>query len=143
MANYEEVIRAWADAWGNATPEEFAAQYTEDGVYIDHAFRFGRSGRDAIAEHSAIWHNSITDFRMTPREVRETDDGALMTWVATGTFARDLAAMPATGKDFVMHGTVWLKINAEGKITVTEEYYSTTFAQDNQESYALFEAGQL
>ncbi|MGY4099348.1 nuclear transport factor 2 family protein [Nocardia sp. R16R-3T] len=142
MADYEEIIRSWAHAWGNASPEEFADQYTEDAVYIDHAFRIARSGRDAIAEHCAIWHNSIKDFEMTPRQIRATGDGALMTWVATGNFARDLDIIPATGENFAMHGAVRLEINAEGKITVTEEYYSVTFAQDTQERYPLIGAGQ-
>ncbi|HJT90904.1 MAG TPA: nuclear transport factor 2 family protein [Mycobacterium sp.] len=143
MANHEEICRAWARAWGHASPQDFAAQYTEDGVYVDHAFRIARSGREAIEEHSAIWHNSISNFEMTPREIWATPDGAFMTWVGTGHFARNLAAMAATGADFVCHGAIWLKIDATGKITESEEYYSTTFGQKGGvESYPLIPAGQ-
>ena len=142
MANHEQICRAWAHAWGHASPTEFAAQYTEDGVYIDHAFRLARSGRDGIAEHSVIWHNSITDFEMIPREIQAFPGGAFMTWTGTGHFSGDLPLMPATNADFVMHGAIWLKINSEGQITESEEYYSTTFAdKDGVKTYPLIPAG--
>lgn len=80
---------------------------------------------------------------MTPREIHATEDGAIMTFVGTGRFTRDLPRMVATGEDFVYHGVVWLKIDATGKITVTEEYYSTSFAQPGgHESYPRIAAGQ-
>ena len=143
MTDHDEICGTWAHAWGHASPRDFAAQYTEDGVYIDHAFRIARSGREAIAGHSAIWHNAVTNFEMTPRQIWTSPGGAFMTWVGTGHFARDLADLAATGADFVCHGGIRLNFDATGKITVSEEYYSTTFAQKGGvETYPLIPAGQ-
>lgn len=143
MVNHEEICREWAHAWVHASPRDFAAQYTDDGVYIDHAFRFSKSGRRAIEEHNAIWHSSVTNFEMTPRRICAFPDGAFMTWVGAGHFVRNLAGIVATGTDFVFHGAIWLKINTVGKIRESEEYYSTTFAQKGGvETYPLISAGE-
>lgn len=141
MKDYERRCREWALAWGQASPDEFAAQYAEDGIYIDHAFRLARSGRAGIAEHSAIWHSSITGFEMTPREIQPFSAGAFMTWLGSGHFGKDLPAFPATNADFAMHGAVWLKFDTEGLITESEEYYSVTFAESNEHYYPPIPAG--
>ncbi|HKS45825.1 MAG TPA: nuclear transport factor 2 family protein [Amycolatopsis sp.] len=138
MTDHEEICRSWARAWETASPADFAARYAEDGKYVDHAFRGTKSGRDAIEEHSDIWHRAISNFTMVPREIHPLEDGAFMTFVGRGTFTGDLPILKATGKDIVFHGAVRITTDTAGKITGTEEYYSTTFAQaGGQESYAL------
>ncbi|MFD8000462.1 nuclear transport factor 2 family protein [Streptomyces mirabilis] len=143
MTDHEEICRSWARAWEIASPADFAAQYAEDGIYVDHAFRRAKSARDAIEEHSVIWHKAISNFRIDPREIQPLEDGAFMTFIGRGTFTRDLPIMKATSADIVFHGAVRITIDAAGKIKKTEEYYSTTFAQTGgQESYDLIKAGQ-
>lgn len=143
MTDHEEICRSWARAWETPDPAGFAAQYTEDGLYTDHAFRMTKAGREAIAEHSAIWHSAISNFVVVPLEIHPLEDGAFMTYLCKGTFTADLPLMKATGEDVVFHCAARLTVDTAGRITKTEEYYSTTFAQvGGQESYALIKAGE-
>lgn len=96
-------MRSWARAWETASPADFAAQYAEDGMYVVHAFRFARSGRDALEEHRHLAQGDLELHDGAPRDPlargRRVHDVRLQ-----GTFTGDLPRMKATGEDVVFHG---------------------------------------
>ncbi|WP_179377712.1 nuclear transport factor 2 family protein [Rhodococcus sp. ACS1] len=123
----EQISRRWVDLFKDRDGIAFAAQYSDTGEYIDHAFQLRRKGRESIALHIDIWSNSIPNFEMKIAKIDVVGSRSMFSFVGSGTFEKDLPTMAATGTTFSYRGFIVLSVNEQGLITRTEEFYSTSF----------------
>ena len=89
-----------------------------------------RIGHNALKRHFNIWITSIPDFIMEMDGIERTSYGCAIRFTGRGTLEKDLPSRKASGKAFVMQGSVHFQISGEGedaRIEQLNEYYTRNF----------------
>jgi steroid delta-isomerase-like uncharacterized protein len=92
MATKVEILTSYGEAWNTHDPEKVAGHFAADGVrewelvmspLIGGSTRF--AGPSEIASGVKAFMDAVPDLTVDIRTVAETDDGAMMEWMVTGT----------------------------------------------------------
>jgi steroid delta-isomerase-like uncharacterized protein len=117
---WDEYVKAWNSHDGRAV----AAFMTADGIYADVPLGARNQGRDAIA----AWVDSIvptlsSDYAMETTSFIESGDRYAAEWTVRGTNDGSSPEMPATGRQFAIHGVSIGELD-NGKIRLNTDYWN-------------------
>jgi len=117
---WDEYVKAWNSHDGRAV----AAFMTLDGVYVDAPIGARNEGRDAIA----AWIDSIgptlsSDFTFESVSFIQSGDRYAAEWITAGTHDGSSPGMPATGRQFAIHGVSIGELE-DGKIRRNTDYWN-------------------
>ena len=117
---WDEYVKAWNSHDGR----KVAAFMTPDAVYADPPIGARNQGRDAIA----AWADSIvptfsSDYTFESVSFIQSGDRYAGEWIVRGTHDGSSPEMPATGRQFAIHGVSIGELE-DGQIRVITEYWN-------------------
>lgn len=124
-----EVIESYVAAWRERDPEKIAEHFADDGVRrweivvpipIGGPNRF--EGRREIVKPIRSLLTAIPDLDLEVRQLVDTDDGALLEWVHTGTHTGAWNKLTPQGEHVEFSGVAVYQ-TAGGKITEERLYF--------------------
>jgi steroid delta-isomerase-like uncharacterized protein len=127
------LFERWAAGWSAHDPERVAALYTDDCVYEDVPLgAVGRGRRELLALGRPFPlcgvagrpQDAFPDFAIEPTGGFVAGDRAAMEWVMSGTHARGLPGVPASGRRFRVRGATVLELR-DGRVTRNTDYWDT------------------
>jgi steroid delta-isomerase-like uncharacterized protein len=118
------VVRQWADAWNNGSPERMAALFTDDGTYEDHAFQVAFHGKDGVAQWVSITTGAIDETHVEVTRAFRGGDRIAVEWTFSGkNTAGGLAGLPPTGKSFSVPAVSIFEMEGN-EIRRVDDYYN-------------------
>jgi steroid delta-isomerase-like uncharacterized protein len=130
----ERLLEQWAAGWSAHDPERVASLYTDDCVYEDVPLGAVSRGRRQLQVRgrpfplcglAARPQDAFPDFGIELTAGFVTGDRAAMEWVMSGTHARGLPGVPATGRRFRVRGATMLELR-DGRVTRNRDYWDVT-----------------
>ena len=117
---WDEYVKAWNTHDGRAV----AACMTSDAVYADPPIGGLNQGRDAIA----AWVDSIvptfsSDYTFESVSFIQSGDRYAAEWVTRGTHDGSSPELPATGRQFAIHGVSFGELE-DGRIRRNTDYWN-------------------
>lgn len=118
MATKSEMLRSYTDAWNSHDPDKVAAYFTNDGVrewelvlspLIGGPTRF--EGPPNIASGVKAFMDAVPDLKVELRTMAETDDGAMMEWLVTGTHTGAWGGWTGQGEQIAFPGVSVYRID--------------------------------
>jgi len=130
-AGTELLLQQWAAGWSARDPERVAALYTDDCVYEDVPLGAVSRGKRELTVLGRPFplcglgarpQDAFPDFGIELTAGFVAGDRAAMEWVMSGTHARGLPGMPATGRRFRVRGATMLELR-DGRVTRNSNYW--------------------
>jgi steroid delta-isomerase-like uncharacterized protein len=114
----------YVNAWNSHDGRSAAAFMTPDAVYADPPIGPSIQGRDAIA----AWIDSLvptlsSDFVMETTSFIQSGDRYAAEWIVRGTHDGNSPELPATGRQFAIHGVSFGELE-DGRIRRNTEYWN-------------------
>jgi steroid delta-isomerase-like uncharacterized protein len=127
----EPLLEQWAAGWSAHDPERVASLYTDDCVYEDVPLGAVSRGRRELAALGRPFplcglgarpQDAFPDFGIELTAGFVAGDRAAMEWVMSGTHARGLPGVPASGRRFRVRGATMLELR-DGRVTRNRDYW--------------------
>ncbi|MEO1130271.1 MAG: ester cyclase [Planctomycetota bacterium] len=123
MSNGRAMLEMYYAAWCSGDPDAVAAFFENDAVFEDLAFGARFEGLDGVRTFAQITFAGVPDFHITPTQILVDGEQAAAAWTMTGTFAADMAGIPATGQPFEIRASSIIALRA-GRILRMTDYWN-------------------
>jgi steroid delta-isomerase-like uncharacterized protein len=117
------LLEEWLAAFNAGDPDQLLALYTDDALWEEPAIGLAALGPDEIRAHLERLFTAAPDIGYAVTSSVVAGDGAVVEWVATGTYSADFPGLPpAAGQHFSFRGASVFEMT-DGKIQRYTEYW--------------------
>ena len=121
----EQAVELWSQPLDELEHKDFLRLYSEDVVWLDHAFLIRRKGHVGLEMLRERWLTANQPYKVTVTDIHPITNGTIFEGFAEGVFANDLYSIKATGKPFTYQLCIRFDFSAEtGLIERVNEYYT-------------------
>jgi steroid delta-isomerase-like uncharacterized protein len=123
----ETTLVGWAGFLSSHDLDRFLSLFTDDCVYEDVALGVVNRGKQELRTFIEGIFSAFPDFHIDLKSQFVAGHWAAMEWVMSGTHEGDLPGMPATHKQFTVHGASVAELSGAGLRRISDYWDLATF----------------